>query len=57
MAESELRQIVEKLESIESELKYIKKHLFDSDLMLSDEDEKDIKEAIDAHKKGKTRRL
>ncbi len=50
-------QILSKLEHIESDLNFIKKHLQDIDLVLTDDDVEALKEAEVDLKAGKTKRL
>lgn len=54
---SELQQIMNKLNHIESDLTYIKKHISDVDLVLTDEDIEAIQEAKRDLVAGKTKRL
>ena len=54
---SETKQILEKLEAIKSELDYIKKHMTDMDIVLTDDDIESLKEAEKDLKAGKTKRL
>ena len=46
--------ILEKLDSIQSELNYIKEHMVDVDTILSSEDKIAVKEARKEFKQGKT---
>ena len=52
---SETRQILDKLDRIQSELAFIKKQMVD--IMLTDEDIQALKESEIDFKKGKTTRL
>jgi len=54
---TELQQIMNKLDHIESDLTYIKKHISDVDLVLTDDDQEAIKEAKKDLVAGKTKRL
>ena len=54
---SETKQILEKLEAIKLELDYIKKHMTDMDIILTDDDIESLKEAEKDLKAGKTKRL
>ncbi len=54
---NETRLILEKLEDIKSELDYIKKHLVDVDIVLTEEDIDSLKDAESDLKEGKTMRL
>ena len=50
-------QIISKLQHIESDLSFIKKHIQDIDLVLTDDDVEALKEAEADLKVGKTKRL
>ncbi len=54
---TELQQIMNKLNHIESDLTYIKKHISDVDLVLTSEDMEAIQEAKRDLVTGKTKRL
>lgn len=54
---SEVQLIMEKLNHIELDLSFIKKHICDLDLILTDDDNKAIQEAKADLKAGKTKRL
>lgn len=54
---TEIQQIVSKLDTIEEELAYIKKHLVDVDAVLTDDDIEALREADEDLKAGKTKRL
>ena len=54
---AEAQQILQKLDNIQSELDYIKEHLVDADLVLTDEDTESLIEAEKDLKTGKTKRL
>ena len=54
---TEAKQILAKLDAIESELSYIKQHLVDMDAVLTDDDILALKKAEDNLKAGKTKRL
>lgn len=54
---AELQRIMNKLDSIQSELDYIKNHIADVDLVLTDEDLHSIKEGEEDWRAGKTRRI
>ena len=51
------KQILEKLDEIKSELDYIKRHMKDMDIVLTDEDIESLKEAEKDLKAEKTKRL
>ena len=51
------KQILDKLDEIKSELNYIKRHMADIDVVLTDEDSESLKEAEKDFKSGKTKRL
>jgi mRNA interferase RelE/StbE len=50
-------EILKKLDRIESELTYIKNHLLDADLIITDDDLESIRDAERDLKKGKTKRI
>ena len=50
-------QILSRLQHIESDLSFIKKHLHDVDLVLTDDDVEALKDAETDLKAGKTKRL
>ena len=54
---TESEEILEKLEIIKSDLDYIKKHMIDVDLVLTDDDLEALEEAEKDLKAGKTKRL
>lgn len=51
------QQILEKLDEIKSELNYIKRHIIDMDIILTDDDIDSLKEAEKDLREGKTKRL
>ncbi len=51
------QQILEKLESIKSELDYLKEHMVDIDSILTEDDFQALKESEKEHKEGKTIKL
>jgi hypothetical protein len=51
------KAILDKLEHIQSDLDYIKEHILDSDLVLSEEDKLSIREAKEDLVLGKTKRI
>ena len=53
----ETQKIFDKLEHIESDLNYIKKHISDVDLILTDDDLSSLHEAEEDLATGKTKRL
>tara|TARA_Y100000310_G_C20440058_1_gene695648 strand:+ start:541 stop:711 length:171 start_codon:yes stop_codon:yes gene_type:complete len=54
---TEIQQIAGKLDTIKSDLNYLKNHLIDVDVVLTDDDIKALKEADKDFKAGKTKRL
>lgn len=54
---AELKQIETKLDSIQSDIKYLKEHLIDVDTILLDDDLNALGEAEEDLKSGKTERL
>ncbi len=54
MRESE---IIEELKVIKKDLRYIKEHMVDVDMVLTSGEEKVLKESIEEFKKGKTIKL
>ncbi|MBI4043677.1 MAG: hypothetical protein HY393_02640 [Candidatus Diapherotrites archaeon] len=53
--EAETKAILKELRTIRSDLDYIKSHLADSDMLLTDDDVESIKEAEKELKAGKTK--
>ena len=54
---TEAKEILEKLDTIKADLDYIKKHMVDVDLFLTDDDLEALEEAENDLKAGRTRRL
>lgn len=54
---TEIKEIVEKLDTIRSDIGYIKKHLVDIDSVLTEDDMDALNEAEKDLKFGKTKRL
>jgi hypothetical protein len=54
---TESKEILEKLDTIKADLDYIKKHMVDVDLVLTDDDLEALEEAENDLKAGRTRRL
>ena len=54
---TEIKQIVEKLDNLQSDIAYIKKHLVDVDSVLTDDDIEALEEAEKDLKAKKTKRL
>ena len=54
---TEIKQIVDKLDVIKSDLDYIKEHLVDVDTVLLDDDIEALQEAEEDFKTGRTKRL
>ena len=54
---TEMKQIVEKLDNLQSDITYIKKHLADVDSVLTDDDREALEEAEKDLKAQKTKRL
>lgn len=55
--EAATKQILGKLDEIKSELDYIKEHIVDADIVLTDEDISSLEDAEKDLKEGKTKRL
>ncbi len=55
--ETETKQILHELKSIRADLDYLKKHVVDLDIIMTDEDWESIRQAEKDHKAGKTKRL
>ncbi len=55
--QQELKQIMERLDHMENDLHYIKKHLTDGDLVLTEDDLEALKDAENDFKQSKTKRL
>jgi len=53
----EIKQIVERLDHLKSDIDYIKKHLVDIDSVLTDDDVEALEEAEKDLKSKKTKRL
>ena len=49
-----MRQVMKKLEDIKAELNYIKEHMVDVDMVLTDDDRKALREAEEDLREGKT---
>lgn len=54
---TEAKQILDELKTIRTDLDYIKVHIADLDLVLTDDDIQSLKEAEEDLKKGRTRKL
>ena len=54
---TEAKEILNKLEIIKADLDYIKEHMVDVDLVLTDDDLEALEEAEKDLKSGKTKRL
>lgn len=54
---NEIKQVLEKLDVIKSELDYIKEHMVDVDSILTPEEEQRLEESMDDLKKGRTTSL
>ena len=54
---TEMKQIVEKLDNLQSDITYIKKHLADVDSILTDDDREALDEAEKDLRAQKTKRL
>jgi len=55
--ESELKQVIQKLDVIKSEIDYIKEHMVDADIILTLEEEKRLEESLLDLKEGRTTSL
>lgn len=53
----EAQQILEKLNHMQLDLNYIKKHLVDLDLVLTDDDRESLQLAEEDFRQGKTKRI
>ncbi|MEK6834804.1 MAG: hypothetical protein AABX61_00905 [Nanoarchaeota archaeon] len=51
---NEIKQVMEKLDVIKSELNYIKKHMVDADTVLTFEEEQRLEESLKDFKEGRT---
>jgi uncharacterized membrane protein len=51
------QQIIDKLDAIKSDLQYIKHHITDLDVVLTDDDIESLKAAEDDLRSGRTKRL
>lgn len=54
---AEIKQIVEKLDHMQSDIDYIKKHLADVDAILTEDDAEALREAEEDLKANKTKRI
>ena len=54
---TEAKQILEELRAIRNDLDYLKDHIIDVDLVMTDEDVNSLREAEKNLKEGKTKRL
>ena len=54
---TEAKQILEELRAIRNDLDYLKEHIIDVDLVMTDEDVNSLREAEKNLKEGKTKRL
>jgi hypothetical protein len=54
---NETKQILDELKAIRSDLDYLKEHIVDIDLVLTDDDLESIEQAEKDLKEGKTKRL
>ena len=54
---TEIQKMSRKLDTIKSELDYIKEHMVDADMILTEDDRKALKEANEDLGKGKTTSL
>ena len=53
----DVKQLSDKLDNIQSDLAYIKKHIVDFDIVMTEDDIESLKEAKADLKAGKTKRL
>ena len=51
---SEIKQILKKLETMKSDLDYIKEHMVDADTILTKEEENILEKGLKEYKEGKT---
>jgi len=51
---SEIRQILKKLETMKSDLDYIKEHMVDADTILTKDEETVLERGLKEYKEGKT---
>ena len=51
---SEIKQILKKLETMQSDLDYIKQHMVDADTILTKEEETILEKGLKEYKEGKT---
>ncbi len=54
---SEIKQVMEKLDTIKSELDFIKKHMVDADTILTSKEEERLEESLENLKEGRTTSL
>ena len=51
---SEIKQILKKLETMKSDLDYIKEHMIDADTILTKDEEATLERGLKEYKEGKT---
>ena len=54
---NEIKQVMEKLDTIKSELDFIKKHMVDADTILTSREEERLEESLEDLRKGRTTSL
>ena len=54
---NEIKQVMEKLDTIKSELDFIKKHIVDADTILTSREEERLEESLEDLRKGRTTSL
>jgi len=54
---SEIKQVLEELKEIREDVKYIKKHVIDTDIVLTSDDLDSLEEAEKDFKESKTKKL
>ena len=54
---NEIKQVMEKLDTIKSELDFIKKHMVDADTILTPREEERLEESLEDLRKGRTTSL
>ena len=54
MTEATIERVYEKLESLQKDVEFIKKHMFDPDTIMTTEEDKRFEESLKELKEGKT---
>ncbi len=52
-----IQKVYDEIKSLKEEIHFIKKHMFDSDTIISSEEEKSLHQSLKEYKEGKTKSL